>query len=98
VESPPASDLEMDAAMRGTDVSNQTYEVVTLGELSPASVVGLHVFDVVRVEDGRSYLVGTVRDRAELHELLEVLRDLNIELISIDAVPEDQRIRRFTEL
>jgi hypothetical protein len=80
------------------DMSARTYEIATKGLLSPALVVGLHEFDVVRVEDGCSYLVGTVPDQAGLHALLRVLRERNVELISIDAVPEDQRIQRFTEL
>jgi hypothetical protein len=79
-------------------MSSQTYEIVTKGRLSPALVNGLGSFDVVRVEGGRSYLVGTVPDQARLHELFKVLRDLNVELISIDVVPDDERIQRFTEL
>ncbi len=79
-------------------MSSQTYEVVTKGRLSPALVSSLGEFDVVRVEEGRTYLVGTVPDQARLHELFKVLRDLNVELISIDVVPADQRIQRFTEL
>jgi hypothetical protein len=80
------------------DVSAQTFEVVTKGRLTPALVISLHGFDLVRVEDGRSYLVGTVPNQAVLHAMLNVLRDLNVELISIQAIPADQRIQRFTEL
>jgi hypothetical protein len=66
-------------------VSAQTFEVVTKGRLSPALMISLHEFDLVRVEDGRSYLVGTVPNQAVLHAMLNVLRDLNVELISIQA-------------
>jgi hypothetical protein len=79
-------------------MSGRTYEVVTSGKLHPALVGGLHGFDVVRIEGGRSYLVGTLLDQAKLHDLLETLRNLGIQLVSIDAVPADQRIQRFTEL
>lgn len=79
-------------------MSGRTYEVVTSGSLNPALVGGLHGFDVVRVEGGRSYLVGTLPDQAMLHQLLETLRSLDVELVSIEAVPPDQRIQRFTEL
>ena len=60
-------------------MSTRTYEVVTSGKLNPVSVDGLHGFDVVRVEGGRSYLVGTQIEQAKLHELLEVLRNLSVE-------------------
>jgi hypothetical protein len=79
-------------------MSTRTYEVVTSGKLNPASIGRLHGFDVTRVEGGRSYLVGTHIDRTKLHELLEVLRSLSVELITIDAIPAAQRIERFTEL
>ncbi len=79
-------------------MGGRTYEVVTSGRLNPALVGGLHGFDVVRVEGGRSYLVGTLLDQAKLHELLETLRSLDIALVSIAAVPAEQRIQKFTEL
>lgn len=42
--------------MRGIEDSSQTYQAVTKGRLSPALVCGLGEFDVVRVEDGCTYL------------------------------------------
>jgi len=88
----------MEVMARMGDVRTRTYEVVTSGKLNPASIGRLHGFDVTRVEGGRSYLVGTHIDRTKLHEVLEVLRSLSVELITIDAIPAAQRIERFTEL
>jgi hypothetical protein len=49
-------------------------------------------FDVVRCEFGATHLVGWVPDQARLHSTLELLRDLNIELVSVNPVesPEVQ--------
>jgi hypothetical protein len=71
-------------------VAAQTCEVVTKGRLSPALVCGLEGFDLVRVQDGKSYLVGTFASQARLFDMLEVFRDLNIEVVSIDVAPIDR--------
>ncbi len=67
----------------------QTYEVVTKGRLSPALVRGLYGFTLDRVQDGKSYLLGTMPDQGRLFRALEVLRDLHVELVSIAAAPTD---------
>jgi hypothetical protein len=76
-----------------TDVTAQTYEVVTKGRLTPPIVCGLAGFDLVRVRDGMSYLVGTIPDQAGLFDMLKVLRDLHVELVSIETVPTDEGAR-----
>jgi hypothetical protein len=88
----------MGTRVRRQGVSTRTYEVVTAGKLNPASIGGVYGFDVVRVEGGRSYLIGTHIDQAKLHELLGMLRSLSVELVAIDAIPADQCIERFTGL
>ena len=41
-------------------------------------------FEVSRCDLGLTHLVGWVPDQARLHSTLEVLRDLNIELVSVN--------------
>jgi len=41
-------------------------------------------FEVSRCEKGLTHLVGWVPDQARLHGTLEMLRDLNIELVSVN--------------
>lgn len=65
----------------------QTYEVVTKGRLSPALVSALAGFKLVRVVRGKSHPLATVPDQAGLVKLLEALRDLNVEVVSIDVTP-----------
>jgi hypothetical protein len=67
-------------------MSAETYEVVTMGRLSPALVNALDGFFVARFDRGLSYLVGTCPDPDRLHGLLRLLRDMNIELVAINAV------------
>jgi hypothetical protein len=67
----------------------QAYEVVTKGRLTPAVVGGLVGFGLVRVRDGKTYLAGTASSQEDLFRTLEVLRDLNVALISIEAVSSD---------
>ena len=56
------------------------------GRLSPTLTAAIDGFEVCRCEDGLTHLVGWVPDQARLHGTLEVLRDLNIELISVNPV------------
>jgi hypothetical protein len=64
----------------------ETYEIVTRGRMSPSLADALDEFIVARVEHGLSHLVGTVPDQARLHDILRLLRDMNIELVSINSV------------
>jgi hypothetical protein len=63
------------------------YEVVVRGRLSPTLIAAFEGFDVTRVEQGSTHLVGWVLDQARLHSTLELLRDLNIELVSVNYLP-----------
>jgi hypothetical protein len=65
-------------------LSAQSFEIVVKGRLSPALVVAIDGFEVSGVEDGRTTLVGWVPDQARLHGTFELLRDLNIELVSVN--------------
>ncbi len=64
----------------------ETFEIVVKGRLSPTLVAALDGFEVSRCERGMTHLVGWVPDQARLHSLLELLRDLNIELASVNPV------------
>ena len=65
----------------------QTFEIVVRGRLSPTLAAALDGFEVSRCEHGMTHLVGWVPDQARLHSTLELLRDLNIELASVNPVP-----------
>ena len=62
----------------------QKFEIVVRGRLSPTLTAAIGGFDVSQVDDGLTHLVGWVPDQAGLHGTLELLRDLNIELISVN--------------
>jgi hypothetical protein len=74
------------APLKGSTVPVDTFEVVVRGRLSPMVVTALDGFDVSRFADGRTHLVGAVRDQAKIHGLLRILGDLNIELVSMNPV------------
>jgi hypothetical protein len=69
-------------------LSAETYEVVTMGRLSPALVNALDGFFVGRFDRGLSYLVGICPDQDRLHGLLELLSDMNIELVAINTISD----------
>jgi hypothetical protein len=75
-------------------VTAGNYELVVRGRLSPTLVGAFEGFDVARVEHGATHLVGWVRDQCRLHSTLDLLRDLNIELVSLNAVPTSEPRRR----
>jgi len=65
----------------------ETFEIVVRGRLSPTLVAALDGFEVSRCDHGLTHLVGWVPDQARLHSVLEILRDLNIELASVNPTP-----------
>ncbi len=66
------------------------YRIVVKGRLS--DTLG-SAFDGMELEpaDGRTALTGWFDDQSKLHGTLDRIRDLGIELISINPVEEDQR-------
>lgn len=62
----------------------ERFEVVVKGRLSPTLIAAIDGFAVSRCEHGETHLVGWVPDQARLHSTLELLRDLNIELVSVN--------------
>jgi hypothetical protein len=69
-------------------MSVRSYELQVKGTLSPALVAAIEGFEVSHVEQGRTTLVGWVPDQTRLYSTLEVLRDLNIELLSVNPSPD----------
>ncbi len=67
-------------------MSAETFEIVVRGRLGPTLVGALDGFELVCYSHGETCLRGWVPDQARLHSLLGVLRDLNIELKSVNAV------------
>lgn len=65
-------------------MSAQSFEIVVKGRLSPTLVAAIDGFEVIGVEEGRTTLVGWVPDQSRLHGTIELLRDLNIELVSVN--------------
>ena len=61
-----------------------SFEIVVKGRLSPTLTSAMDGFEVSRCELGLTHLVGWVPDQARLHSTLEMLRDLNIELVSVN--------------
>jgi hypothetical protein len=69
-------------------MSARSYEIKVKGTLSPTLVAAIEGFEVSHVGDGRTTLVGWAPDQARLFSTLEVLRDLNIELVSVNPGPD----------
>ena len=72
----------------------ETFEIVVRGRLSPTLAAALEGFEVSHCDDGMTHLVGWVPDQARLHSVLELLRDLNIELASVNPAQSPEQDRR----
>jgi hypothetical protein len=68
-------------------LSAQSIEIVVKGRLSPTLIAAIDGFEVSGVEDGRTTLLGWIPDQARLHSTIELLRDLNIALVSVNPAP-----------
>ncbi len=65
------------------------FEIVVRGRLSPTLRAALGGFEVTHCTDGLSHLVGPVPDQSRIHGLFQLLRDLNIELISVNPINDE---------
>lgn len=68
---------------------SSVFEIVVKGRLSPTLIAAIGGFEVSRCDHGETHLVGWVPDQARLHSTLELLRDLNIELVSVNPKPSE---------
>ena len=66
----------------------RTFEVIVRGRLSPRLLVAFDCFEATNCDHGMTRLVGCVPDQEALHQLFHLLRDLNIELVSVNPVGE----------
>ena len=64
----------------------EKFEIVVRGRLSPHLEAAMAGVDVSHCTDGLTHLVGPVPDQAKIHALFGTLRDLNIELVSVNPV------------
>jgi hypothetical protein len=66
----------------------QTFVVIVRGRLSPALLAAFGEFEASRFERGLTHLIGHLPDQEGLYRLFGLLRDLNIELVSVNPVGE----------
>ena len=71
-------------------MSAGSFEIVIKGTLSPTLVLAIDGFEISQVNAGMTHLVGWVPDQARLHSTIQLLRDLNIELVSVNPVAHER--------
>lgn len=64
----------------------QPYEIVIRGHLTSQWGEILEGMQIACLEDGNTRLAGVLEDQAALYGLLMLLRDLGMELLSVDPV------------
>jgi hypothetical protein len=64
-----------------------SYRIVVRGELSRRFSIAFEGMTLVAA-DGRTTISGPVVDQSHLHGLLDRVRDLGLELVSLNATPE----------
>ena len=62
----------------------ETYEIVVKGTFEPSLISDIDGFTVDRIENGYTYLIGSVPDRVRLLGVLQALQDLTIPLVSVN--------------
>ena len=67
----------------------ERFEIVVKGRLSPTLIAAIDGFEVSRCDQGRPTWSDGCRIRPRLHSTLELLRDLNIELVSVNPKPPE---------
>lgn len=66
------------------------YKILIEGELDKRWLLKLEGLDVFQAENGQTQIVG-VFDQAALHGVLNRLRDLGVELISIQRIDSEEK-------
>lgn len=69
---------------------NAMYEIIIKGTLSGPVAALIDGFRISRTENGMTYLVGSVPDQAKLRGLLMLFGNLNVELVSVNPLPQDR--------
>ena len=73
----------------GFSRADHPYKVIVRGRPSPALIAAFEGFEAQDFDLGLTHLVGLVPDQGVLFRLLRLLRDLNIELVSVNPVCEN---------
>lgn len=73
-------------------MTNQSrrYEICINAHLSDAWLLNFEEMTISRMDDGRSILTGMIADQAALHAILRKIRDMGLELISVNQLDEDE--------
>jgi uncharacterized membrane protein len=79
-----AAQAATDAAGGGLRRDPRLYRIAVRGHLSDRFAASFDGFTAIR-ESGRTLLVGPVVDPSHLYAVLERLRDLGIELLSVES-------------
>ena len=75
-------------------MAGRTYRLEVEGELSDHAMFTFEGVTLTHAA-GNTLLVGTVRDQAELHGLLQHLADLGLTLVSVNQLPRARRPARI---
>jgi hypothetical protein len=70
------------------EVNLETYEIVVMGDVGPTVLGGLGGFRVTRAESGRTHLVGQVDDPVMLYDLLELLGQADLPIVSLNPAED----------
>jgi hypothetical protein len=74
------------------------YRIRVRGQLGPQWSAWFEGLEVADESDGESTLTGLLLDQAALHGVLARVRDLGLELVSVEALEPDDATRTKTEV
>jgi hypothetical protein len=77
------------SAVRTGHTSPSLYEIRVQGRLEPRCATWFDGFRLASRPDGTTVISGSVVDQAELHGLLQSLRDLGLPLVSVTQAQDD---------
>lgn len=69
---------------------SRRYEICINAHLSEAWLLNFEQMTIGRMDNGRSILTGRLADQAALHAILRKIRDMGLELISVNQLDEDE--------
>ncbi len=77
----------MPSGSTGRRVLPENFEIVVVGEVGPDLLKSLDGFVIARVDDGCTHMVGRVSDQTHIYDLLAVIGDAGVHLVSFNLEP-----------
>jgi hypothetical protein len=70
-------------------MSQEMYQISVKGQLDSSRPAWFEGWTITQIEDGTTLLTGWLADQSELHGMFLKLRNLNLEILTVNSIETD---------